>query len=321
MSWVRKYKNIGSGNPLNIAQNIFIDNEDTNIPKNLPTFIVGSKNAGKSTLISTMIKAEVDNDVYSRIIYIYTDHVDTTLAETCHETLIRVPLNHSIQFVKEYFKIKSEYMSWIKFIDKNNLNEDGEIPPINQLTGVYTDNTIDEYIRRFLNVNIAKGSMVRSQNLNPSIPPNIAIKNHAIEFVLKYSQPWEIQVEGVIYHLEGLLYNQYDQLIIDDVGVAASFLFPTSVQKSPLYPFLTISRHILLGTIIAGQDLLQLPKYARKEINTYLFGIGIDIFDIEKTNIPSNKQQEIIKEFDRIKQYDFVFFNGVNNQVGYLVAN
>lgn len=320
MTWVRRYRNIGDGNPLNVAQNIFIDDEDTNIPKNLPTFIVGSKNAGKSTLISTLIKAEVDNSVYSRIIYIYTDHVDTTLAETCHETLIRVPLNHSIQFIKEYFKIKSEYMSWIKFIDKNKLNEDSNVPPISQLTAVYTDNTIDEYIRRYLNVNIAKGSMERNPNASKG-PPNVTIKNHAIEFVLKYSQPWEIQVEGVIYHLEGLLYDQYDQLIIDDVGVAASYLFPNSVQRSPLYPFLTISRHILLGTIIAGQDLLQLPKYARKEINTYLFGIGIDIFDIEKTNVPANKQQEVLKEFDRIQQYDFVFFNGVNNQVGYLIAS
>ena len=323
--WIQKYKDIGNGNPLNVAQNIVIDNENINIPKNLPTFIIGSKNAGKSTLISTLIKAETYNNIYKRIFYIYTDHVDTTLAETCHETLIRIPLEHSIKFITEYFKIKSEYMSWIKFIDKNNLDDDTEPAEIEELTKVYTDNIIDTYIRNNLNINTPNSSKpILEKNTNAILEnkqkkkPNYKIKEYAIEFVLKYSENFDITIEGVVYHIEGLRFDQYDQLIIDDVGVAAPYLFPTTANKSPLYKFLTISRHILLGTIIAGQDTLQIPKYARKEINTYLFGFGVAIEDTDKTNIPKSKAVEIIKQYQELKQYDFILYNGIDNIVVYL---
>lgn len=327
--WIKTYKNIGSGNPLNVAQNICIDGEDINIPKNLPTFIIGSKNAGKSTIISTLIKAESANDTYKRIIYVYTDHVDTTLAETCHEKLIRVPLKHAIQFIKEYLKIKAEYMSWIHFIEANNLDSDSEPQDIHQLTKIYTDNIIDEYIRNNLNINtpkamdvpaakmdsVAKKAILEGDNKST---PSFRIKEYAIHFVLKYSDSFDLNIENVIYHIEGLRYDQFDQLIIDDVGVAAPYLFPTTVGKSPIYPYLTISRHVLLGTIIAGQDTMQLPKYARKEMNTFLFGVGIDITDIDKTNIPKNKQEEIQKLYQNLKQYDFIMYNGINNTINYL---
>lgn len=327
--WFNKYKNTGDGNPLNVAQNIIIDNEDINIPKNLPTFIVGSKNAGKSTLISTLIHAEHENNVYTRIFYIYTDHVDTTLAETCHDTLIRIPLNHSINFITEYFKIKSEYMSWIKFIEKNEL-ADYENTKTNkkleELTKIYTDNIIDTYIRNNININRPNSSKpVLNKSNAPEkqeiTSPEAKIISYAISFIYKYSDPWEIIIDDVVYHLEGLRYNQYDQLIIDDVGVANAYLFPTTINKSPLYKFLTISRHILLGTIIAGQDLLQIPKYARKEMNSFLFGKGINIEDVDKTNIPKNIQKDIIREYPTLKQYDFIIYNGVENSINYITNN
>lgn len=327
--WIKTYKNVGSGNPLNVAQNIDIDGEDIDIPKNLPTFIIGSKNAGKSTIISTLIKAEAANDTYKRIIYIYTDHVDTTLAETCHEKLIRVPLKHSIQFIKEYLKIKAEYMSWIHFIESNNLDTVDEPPDIHQLTAVYTDNIIDEYIRNNLNINTPKAKDVPAAKMDAvsrqaiiesdrKSTPSHRIKEYAIQFVLKYSDSFDLNIEHVIYHIEGLRYDQFDQLIIDDVGVAAPYLFPPTVAKSPIYPYLTISRHVLLGTIIAGQDTMQIPKYARKEMNTFLFGVGIAIKDVDKTNIPKNKQDEIQTLYQNLKQYDFIIYNGINNTINYL---
>ena len=324
-NWLTKYKNIGNGNPLNVGQNIFIEDNDTNIPLNLPTFIVGSKNAGKSTLISTLIKAESLNNVYKRIFYIYTDHVDSTLAETCHETLVRIPLEHAVLFISQYFKIKTEYMSWIKFIDKNKLStlSDDMLPSLSVMLKTYTDNVIDSYVRNNINNNKQNDILPRvvDNDINKlKSKPEYIIREHAISYVLKYSQPFDITVDQVVYHMDGLRYNQYDQLIIDDVGVAAPVLFPsnTNPSRSPLYKFLTISRHILLGTIIAGQDTLQIPKYARKEINTYVFGFGITITDIDKTNITKGKQREIIKLYNDLEQYDFVIYNGIDNVVVYL---
>lgn len=312
-SVLNKYKIVSSGNYLNMAQNIFIEETDTGIPKNLPTFIVASKNGGKSTLISSLISACKQNDVYARIIYIYSDHVDSTLAETCHELLIRVSLGHSVQFITQYFQIKTEYMSWIKFLDynvqANNITLDnGPVVDLNELLKTYTDNIVDNYVRNYLNIR-------EDRTTKETHAPEVRIYEHAKEFIKKYSQEFRITIDGLVYHIQGLGFDQFDQLIIDDVSAAADLLFPTTVRKSPLYPFLTVSRHILLGTIIAGQDLQQIPKYARKEINTYMFGIGLDITGIALTNIPKNKQKEIMKEYQQIQQYDFIQYNGIENTV------
>lgn len=315
MSWFNYYKNIGDGNPWNVAENIHINEEDINIPLNLPTFIVGSKNAGKSTLISTLIKASSENQIYTRIIYIYSDHVDSTLAEQCHVSLIRVPLSASIEFLTEYFTIKTKYMSWVKFLEKNEALISNENYNLKSLLENYQDNIIDEYVRNSLNANKKKGEQQSYRS------PSSKIVAFAESFIEKYSQEFEIVINDVSYYIEGLRYYQYDQLILDDIGVSAEYLFPTNINKSPLYHFLTISRHILLGTIIAGQDTLQLPKYARKEINTYIFGVGVAITDIDKTNIPKNKQKEIIKLYQTLKQYDFIIYNGLNNSISTITNN
>lgn len=336
-----KYRIVSSGNELNVGQNILIDDVDIGIPLNLPTFIVASKNGGKSTIISTLISAERKNDTYKRIIYIYTDHVDSTLAETCHENLIRVPLDQAVQFITEYFKIKSEFISWIKFLDHNfragnitnELKIKSEEVTIADLLRVYTDNIVDSFVRNTLNINKKKTNetpniydLVRKKAYDRSKddrynPPTTQLVMQACQYIEKYRKKFELIIDDTTYYIEGLEFNQYDQLIIDDVGVAAPFLFPTTQAKSPLYRFLTISRHILLGTIIAGQDILQIPKYTRKEINTYMFGVGIDITTIETTNIPKNRQREIMADYPSVKQYDFLLYNGLNNAVSYFSLN
>lgn len=337
-----KYRTIPQGNSLFAFQNIVIDGEEIDIPKNVPTFIIGSKNAGKSTIISTLIAAEKMNNVYSRIIYVYTDHVDSTLAETCHETLIRVPVHHAEQFIINFFKIKTEYLCWVHFLSKNYeaglLTNDFKLAhdkvTLDSLLRVYTDNVTDAFVRNSLNINKLNSEAVSVNVYNQMCPlsatvqsPDIKIRainkllNHAVEYIAKYSKRFDFTIDGTTYYIDGLAYNQYDQLIIDDVGVAAPYLFPTRACRSVLYRYLTASRHILLGTIIAGQDLLQLPKYVRKEINTFLFGVGIDIETVKTTQIPSNIQHEIINEYPGLKQYDFLLYNGINNAVKYFSLN
>lgn len=337
-----KYRQISSGNQLNAAQNIIIDGEDTLIPLNLPTFVGSRKGGGKSTFIVTAICAEKKNNTYARIIYIYTDHVDSTLAETCHETLIRVPLNQAVEFIAEYFKIKSEYMSWIKFLNYNykaglitetfRLTRDNI--GVDDLLRVYTDNIIDAYVRNSLNINKTKRGFSaniydRTNVINPidNVPntptmnPTARLLDYATMFIAKYSKRFEIIIQDTTYYIDPLRYDQYDQLIIDDVGVSAPYLFPVSQAKSVLYRYLTISRHILLGTIIAGQDLMQIPKYVRKEINTFLFGVGLDIETITQTHIPKNKQREIMLDYPAVKQYDFILYNGINGAVTNFTLN
>lgn len=341
-SVLSKYRQISSGTKLNAAQNIIIDGEDTFIPLNLPTCLASSKGGGKSTAIVTLINAEKKNDVYARIIYICTDHVDSTLAETCHETLIRVPVAQAVDFIVQYFKIKAEYMSWIKFLNHNYsaglITETFKVTKdnigINDLLRVYTDNIVDVYVRNTLNINKTKKGLTANiyDQFNPIqridnspeshiMNPTARLLDYATTFIDKYSKKFEIVVQDTTYHIDPLQYDQYDQLIIDDVGVAAPYLFPTTPGKSVLYRYLTISRHILLGTIIACQDIMQLPRYVRKEINTYLFGIGLDIETVTQTNIPKNKQREIINDYSSLKQYDFILYNGIDGNITYLSLN
>lgn len=333
-----KYRNKSNGTALNVAQNIVIDGQDTNIPLNVPTFIVAAKNGGKSTLISTLINAEKVNNIYKRIIYIYTDHVDSTLADQCHVQILRIPLDHSIEFIRTYFKRKSEFISWTKFLDVNlrnglintSLNPKDEKVKLSDLTTQYTDNIIDSYVNNCIDDKNKDNAQdfrqrveektVQSPNMK-DLSPAAQILEYAKHFLTKYSKNFKIVIENTTYYIEGLLYNQYDQLIIDDVGVAASYLFPHSVDKSPLYRYLTITRHIMLGIIIAGQDIMQLPLYARKEINTFVLGVGLDINTVANTNILKNKQKEIIGDYPSVKPFDFLIYNGINQSLTYLSLN
>lgn len=296
MSWLKRYKVIGKSNSLTIPQNIKLNGVDTGIPLNLPTFISGPKGIGKSTLISTILNGAADNDTYERIFYVYADHVDSTIAEACKAILIRIPLNQSPQLLGEYFKIKTHFMSYSKL--KNALIHKGfgakgkwKEMKLDDLMEAYTDNIIDELIRQ------CNGYVTE-------------ILSHVASYLKKYSKPFELSDE---IRVAGLSDKQYDLVVIDDVGVAAQYLFPTSVNKSPIYSYLTICRHIMTGFIIAGQDVMQLPLYARKEINTWvLFKVTDDL-----TNIPikESARNQIKKESKDLDQHQFIIYNGVDDKV------
>lgn len=296
MSWLKRYKVIGKSNALTVPQNIKFDDTDTLIPKNLPTFISGPKGVGKSTLISTILNGAADNDTYERIFYVYADHVDSTVAEACKAILIRIPLHQSPQLLAEYFKIKTHYISYIKLrnalIDKGfNKQEKWSSMKLDDLMEAYTDNIIDELIRQ------CNGSV-------KTILSTIAT------YIKKYSKPFELSDD---IRVNGLDENQYDLVVIDDVGVAAQYLFPTSVNKSPIYSYLTISRHIMCGFIIAGQDVMQLPLYARKEMNTWIFFKVTD--DLTNVPIKESARTQIKKLAKDLEQHQFIIYNGVEDKV------
>lgn len=288
MTWLKKYKVINKSNKLTEPQNIIIDKQDTMIPRNLPTFIVGPKGIGKSTLISTILNGSVDNNIYERIFYVYADHVDSTIAESCKALLIRIPLASSPQLLSEYFSIKTKYISYMKLIScVKTLPKTTE-----ELMKCYTDNVIDELVRQH-------SGRVKD------------ILQACIDYVNRYSEPFNLSDD---IRVTGLSSTQYDLVVIDDVGVAASYLFPTSVNKSPLYSYLTICRHIMTGFIIAGQDTMQLPRYARKEINTWVFFKVIEE-DLSNITIKAGAKDQIKRLGKTLKQHSFIVYNGVTDKV------
>lgn len=269
------------------SENIPYKGVDSNIPYNLPTAIIGAKGTGKSTMITVMLKAF--GDMFKYIIYIYSEHVDTTLSQLYHGKLLRIPMNQSAAFLQKYLSLKTEFMSWCKLFqagyDSDRSNK--------SLVKLYCDNVIDAYIRDH---------------------PNVSLWSTAVEYLKVHMQPFKIVINDTTYLLDGFDENQHDMLIVDDIGVANE-LFPPRAVMSPLYKYITISRHVLLCSIFAGQDIMQLPRYMRKEINTWLFGYGIDINDINETNIPSKKAKEIIQKYNEVEPYMFIGYNGVNNKI------
>lgn len=299
MSWLKRYKVIGKSNELTQPQNIKLDGVDTLIPLNLPTFIVGPKGIGKSTLISTILNGAADKNVYERIFYVYADHVDSTIAEACKALLIRIPLPQSPQLLAEYFSIKTRFMSYTKLRDAlmhkgYGKDEKWKSMSLDDLMGTYTDNVIDELIRQH----------------NGKVKD---ILNAIASFIKTYSKPFELGDDGKV-RVSGLDDKQYDLVVIDDVGVAASYLFPTSVNKSPLYSYLTICRHIMTGFIIAGQDTMQLPRYARKEINTWVF-FKVIPEDLDNITVKVSTREQIRRYGKALAKHQFIVYNGVLDRV------
>lgn len=272
-------------NTAHTSENIIVNGENTHIPYNLPSAIIASKGYGKSTLISTMLKAF--NASFKYLIYVYSSHVDTTLAETYHDKLLRISTYDSEEFLTKYLSLKMEFMSWSKFIVKNSRANKNDI---NQMLTNYNDNIIDNFIR--------------TSKKNPFIK--------ACAFVDKYSSDFKITVNGIDYKLSGFEEDQHDMLIIDDIG-AVPLLFPQQQYKSPIYKFITTSRHLLLCSIFSGQDFMQLPKYLRKEINTWIIGYGVDINGIAETNINEIAQKKVKQMYQDLEPFQFIIYNGLEN--------
>lgn len=294
--WFKKYKLTSDNNAINQKQNMIFDGVDSNIPINMPSFIVGSKNAGKSTFISGIIHAATDNDLFTNIIYISPDNVDTTLSEVCHVPIIRVPNILAEQFLITYLRVKSNFLSWGKFLKYNKF----EINSLSQMLKAYTDQNIDNYLRSLGTV-------------SETTPENMY--NHAVAVINKYAVPFSITVDGTQFKFPGLTLWSRDLILMDDL--ANNKIFPNNKATCKLYGFITACRHYNLCFIFSGQDILQLPRYMRKEVDTWLFGNGVNIKDINSTNcnIPQGKITEIIEKLDDLPKYWFVVYNGINNVV------
>ncbi len=329
-SWSSKYRKISDATSINVGQNIIIDGDDTNITKNLPVFIVGSKSAGKSVLISTILNGCASNDVYNKYIYISADGADSTLAETNDTELIMVDYMNAPSFIAQYLKMKAEFISWCKFLIKNNIEFENtppeHIPHIEILLTRYSDPIVSNYVRSELNIKLDANNMVIRQRkkqgagsvVADNVQPNIKLVQHAWEIVNKCLKDIKIKVGETVYYLKPLRYDGFDMIIIDDVAKCKRLLFPGNISdNSPLYKYMTVSRHILMGLIIAGQDTQQLPLYARTQIQTFIFGKGINIEKSinDSQTIPANKKREIIDGYDQLEQYQFIGYNAVNDSV------
>ncbi len=331
-SWNNRYRKVSKNTLLNKGQNIVIDGEDTHIAKNSLTYIVGGKSAGKSVLISTILNACSDNNVYGKYIYITGAGVDSTISENNDVELIMVDYNNAGSFISQYVKLKTEFISWCKFLIKNGIEYENvdvrNIPDLNKLLKNYCDPVVSNYMRSELNLKLDANNMIiktkkedfMATDEEGKANPNVKIIRYAWSFINKCLDEKGLKIVSgeSTYYLKPLRYDEYDVIIIDDVGQCKQKLFPGNrMENSPLYMYLTVTRHILIGLFIAGQDVQQLPLYARKQVQTVLFGTGVNIVKSvnEMDNIPDRRKREIIQKYNEISPYMFVGYNYFDDSV------
>jgi len=295
----REYANkIADKKDLNRTSNIVIDKVDTHIPVNLPTAIIGEKGSGKTTLIKAIIEL-TNKKVFNNIYLIYSP---LTTDQVFPPDIIKIDVNDCAAFLQKLFKIKSIFNSYYKFFTSLSFKS---------LEEAYNNGKLTERdILKHVDNNIVK---FNKDSLNKITDPTVKldiILNNGKEILKKFSKTFFIDR----YQMNGLKFNDRDAVIIDDIAIASKIMF-NSVKEDFFYQYLTLTRHMRLFILFAGQQLEQIPKKYRREIMCWIISKNTnlemlkDILTREIVNKIHDKQEEL-------KPYEFVLYNMPDYFVG-----
>lgn len=295
----REYANkIADTKDINRTSNIVIDKVDTHIPMNLPTAIIGEKGSGKTTLIKAIIEL-TNKKVFNNIYLIYSP---LTTDQVFPPDIIKIDVNDSAEFLQKLFKIKSIFNSYYKFFTSLSFKALEEAYNYGKLT--------ERDIMKHVDNNIVK---FNKDSLNKITDPTVKldiILNNGKEILKKFSRPFFIDR----YQMNGFKFNDRDAVIIDDIAIASKIMF-NSVKEDFFYQYLTLTRHMRLFILFAGQQLEQIPKKYRREIMCWIISKNTnlemlkDILTRETVNNIHEKQFEL-------KPYEFVLYNMPDYFVG-----
>ena len=295
----REYANkIADAKDLNRTSNIIINKIDTHIPVNLPTAIIGEKGSGKTTLIKAIIEL-TNKKVFNNIYLIYSP---LTTDQVFPPDVIKIDVNDCAAFLQKLFKIKSIFNSYYKFFTSLSFKSLEEA----YNKGKLTDNDIMKYVDN----NIVKFNKDSLNSIRDPLVKVDIILNNGKEILKKFSKPFFIDR----YQMNGFRYNDRDAVIIDDIAIASKIMF-NSVKEDFFYQYLTLTRHMRLFILFAGQQLEQIPKKYRREIMCWIISKNTnlemlkDILTRETVNKIHDKQEEL-------DPYEFVLYNMPDYFVG-----
>jgi len=295
----REYANkIADTKDLNRTSNIIIDGIDTHIPVNLPTAIIGEKGSGKTTLIKAIIEL-TNKKVFNNIYLIYSP---LTTDQVFPPDVIKIDVNDCAVFLQKLFKIKSIFNSYYKFFTSLSFKSLEEAYNKGKLT--------DRDIMKYVDNNIVKFNKDSFNSISDPLVKVDIILNNGKEILKKFSKPFFIDR----YQMNGFRYNDRDAVIIDDIAIASKIMF-NSVKEDFFYQYLTLTRHMRLFILFAGQQLEQIPKKYRREIMCWIISKNTnlemlkDILTRETVNKIHDKQEEL-------DPYEFVLYNMPDYFVG-----
>lgn len=295
----RVYANkIADTKDLNRTSNIIIDGIDTHIPVNLPTAIIGEKGSGKTTLIKAIIEL-TNKKVFNNIYLIYSP---LTTDQVFPPDVIKIDVNDCAMFLQKLFKIKSIFNSYYKFFKSLSFKSLEEAYNQGKLT--------DKDIMKYIDNNIVK---FNKDSLNSITDPTVKVDiilNNGKEILKKFSKPFFIDR----YQMNGFRYNDRDAVIIDDIAIASKIMFNT-VKEDFFYQYLTLTRHMRLFILFAGQQLEQIPKKYRREIMCWIISKNTNL-EMLKDILTRENVYKIHDKQEELDPYEFVLYNMPDYFVG-----
>jgi hypothetical protein len=196
------------------------------------------------------------------------------------------------------FETKSIFNSYISFFRSLDFNKLQQLYERHELQEAdimkYVDNNVIKYNKQVVN------------SVQSPYEKIDAVINTGTKIIKHFSNPFNI---GNV-RIEGLRYDERDAVIIDDIAIASKMLFK-QIKDNPLYEYLTLTRHMRIFVLFAGQQVEQIPKSLRREIMCWLFAknTNLELLNgvIQKTTIQKVEQKQ-----EQIGRYEFVIYNAVD---------
>lgn len=288
-------KNIKIANSNHAADNIVIDRVDSHIPRNMTTCICGKKGSGKTTLLRSIIETCYKHKIFKHIYFIYANSIDDDMPSY----IIRIPVAKAEDFIDELLMCKSLYNSYNKFIEKINIGklDKKSLISADDFLREYTDNVIYQD-----NINTINSRLNDKDKITKII-------KRGYDIMKTYGKSFTIQDVLV----DGFKFDDNDCIVIDDIAIAAPILFK-SIQKSRLYKYFTLTRHINTAIILSGQDIKQVPAPIRREITCWLLSSNT-IIEPLRGIISNYAYDEIEKQQQKLKDFEFVVYNDIEQEI------
>lgn len=288
--------NINKDNQTNNAYNIKINGVDTHIPINLPIAIIGEKGSGKTTLIRSIIDA-TNKKIYNNIYFIYSSLTSDLVLPT---NITKIDVNDCETFLNVLFEAKSIFNSYCKFFKSLDFKKLQVLYDNGKLT--------DEDILKHIDNNIIKYNKIAINKITDPHTKIDKIIETGEKILKKFGNKFYIDN----YEMNGFKYNDRDAIIIDDIAIASKMLF-LGIKDSPIYEYLTLTRHMRLMVCFAGQQIEQIPKSIRREIMCWIVS--------KNTNLELLKgilSRDVIKSIERtqteLDKYEFAIFNMIDGE-------
>lgn len=275
----------------NKSSNIRIGNTDTHVPVNLPTAIIGEKGSGKTTLIKSII--ELTNEkIFNNIYYVYST---LTTDQIFPPEITKIDVNDCSSFLQKLFKIKSIFNSYYKFFTSI---------PFKTLQKLYEEGNLKETdVTKLVDNNIVKYNKDELNKLTDPVLKIDAIINNGKNLIRKFSKPFFIDR----YQMKGFKYDDRDAVIIDDIAIASSIMFQ-HIRDNFFYEYLTLTRHMRLFVLFAGQQLEQIPKSFRREIMCWILSKNTNL-EMLKGILTKETLRRIVEVQEKLEPYEFVLYN------------